>query len=116
MNKDLSEEYRESLNVIFIRRAYWAMSSVHNKIFFNEASRAHAVPDREDSIVAMLTKQDQNEVALLHITREIIEKAEKEQPEKRLDLVNQSHNKIVIKENMKQQQIIQIENKQIELH
>ena len=73
MNRSLPEEYRESLNAIFIRRAYWAINSVHNKIFFNEASKAHAVPIREDSIVAMLTKQDPNEVALLRITREIVE-------------------------------------------
>ena len=94
MNRSLPEEYRESLNAIFIRRAYWAIGSVHNKIFFNEASKAYAIPDREDSIVAMLTKQDPNEVALLRITREILEKAEREQPEKKLDSIKQSQDKI----------------------
>ncbi|CAG8813053.1 31250_t:CDS:1, partial [Racocetra persica] len=97
-------EYRESLNAIFIRRAYWAMSSVHNKIFFNEASKAHTVPDSKDSIVAMLTKQDPNEVALLQVTREILEKAKREQPEKKLDSVMQGQDKTRI-EKEKQQQI-----------
>src|SRR6185436_12297116 len=104
MNRSLPEEYRESLNAIFIRRAYWAIGSVHNKIFFNEASKAHAIPDREDSIVAMLMKQDPNEVALLRITKEILEKAKREQPKKKLDSIKQSQNKIRMEEKEKQQQ------------
>ena len=56
MDKNLPEKYRESLQAIFIRRAYWAMNSVHNKVFFNEAGKTYAVPDREDRIVTMLTE------------------------------------------------------------
>jgi hypothetical protein len=62
------------------------MNSVHNKIFFNEASKTYTIPDREDKIVALLTNQDPNKVTLLRLTREILEKAEKEQPEKKLNI------------------------------
>jgi len=86
MNKNLLLEYRESLQALYIKRAYWAMNSVHNKIFFNEASKTYTIPDREDKIIALLTNQDPNEVALLRLTREILEKAEKEQPEKKLNI------------------------------
>ena len=78
MNRNLPKEYRESLNAIFIRRAYWAISSIHNKIFFNKASKAYVVPDRKENIVATLTNQDLNEVAFLQLTREIVKKAERE--------------------------------------
>src|SRR6185295_6141147 len=115
MNRNLPKEYRESLNAIFIRRAYWTISSIHNKIFFNEASKAYAIPDREDNIVATLTNQDPNEVALLRLTREIVEKAEREQPEKRLDNVKQSKNKIETEEKEMQQQAMEVENKQKEV-
>src|SRR6185295_11713427 len=108
MNRSLPEEYRECLNAIFIRRAYWAMNSVHNKIFFNEASKTYAVPDREDSIIAMLTKQHPSEVALLRITRDILEKAEREQPERKLDIVKQMQGEIRTEEKEIQQPLAEI--------
>jgi len=92
MNKNLPVEYRESLQALFIKRAYWAMNSVHNKIFFNEVGKTYTVPDREDKIVTLLTNQDPNEVALLRLTREILKKAEKEQPEKKLNINIENQN------------------------
>src|ERR1043165_1312260 len=60
----------------------------------------------------MLIKQNPNEVALLRITREILEKAEKEQSEKKLDSIKQSQDKIKMEEKERQQQGIELENKQ----
>ena len=94
MNKNLPEEYRGSLNAIFTRRAYEAMNNVHNKIFFNEVNKTYTIPNREDNIITALTKQNLNKVTLLQITREILEKAEKEQPEKKLDFVKQHQDRI----------------------
>ncbi|CAG8646886.1 2956_t:CDS:2, partial [Paraglomus occultum] len=48
--------------------------------------------------------QDPNEVVLLRITREILEKAEREQSEKKLDSIKQSQDKIRMEEKGKQQQ------------
>ena len=81
---DIAQSQKESLMSIYIKRAYWAVSNIHNKVFFNQAGRTYATPDREDEIVAMLTEQDPVEVALLRITREIVKKAEEEFPEKRV--------------------------------
>src|SRR6185295_3729079 len=69
----LSEERRENLSTVLIRRAYWAMNSIHNKVFFNRSNNTYVMPDREDKIVAMLTEQKPEEVALLRITRELME-------------------------------------------
>ena len=88
----LSEERRENLSTVLIRRAYWAMNSIHNKVFFNRSNNTYVTPDREDKIVAMLTEQKPEEVALLRITRELIEQAEKEQPERKISLMEQNKN------------------------
>src|ERR1043165_7602450 len=84
-----SEKRGDSLSTIFIRRAYWAVNSIHNGAFFKQAEETYVVPDREDMLVAMLTEQDSHEVALLHITRELIAKAKKEQPDKKLNIRKQ---------------------------
>src|ERR1043165_3116772 len=93
-----TQNWRESLMSIYIKRAYWAANNIHNKVFFNQASKTFATPDREDEIVALLTEQDPIEVALLRITREIIKKAEEEQPEKKINIDKQSKDIIIIEE------------------
>jgi len=95
----------------YIKRAYWAANGIHNKVFFNQASKIIPTPDREDEIVAMLTEQDALEVALLRITREIIKKAEEEQPDKKINITKQDKNVIIIEEPIKQTQ-----DKQEEVH
>ena len=90
--------------LIYIKRAYWAVSNIHNKVFFNQASRTYATPDREDEIVAMLIEQDPVEVALLCITREIVRKAEEELPEKRVNISKQNENKIIVEPAIRQMQ------------
>ena len=70
---------------IYIKRAYLAVNSIYNKVFFNQASKNYVTPDREDEIVAMLTEQNPTEVALLRITREIVIQAEKNCQKKRLE-------------------------------
>ena len=83
------EKQEDSLSMIFIRRAYWAVNSIHNEVFFKQAGETYVVPDREDMLVAMLTEQDSHEVALLRIARELIAKAEKKQPDKKLNIRKQ---------------------------
>ena len=83
---------RESLSTIYTRRAYWAMNNVYNGAFLNMLEETYIEPDRIDNIVAMFTEQDPAEVALLCLTREIIERAEKEQPNKKLNITWQSKN------------------------
>jgi hypothetical protein len=62
----------------------------------------YIIPDREDKIVAMLTEQNPNEVALLRLTRELIRKAEIEQPEKKLNIVEQRNHAIIIEPALEQ--------------
>src|SRR6185436_75345 len=99
-----AQNQKESLMSIYIKRAYWAVSNIHNKVFFNQAGRAYATPDREDEIVAMLTEQDPVEVALLRITREIVRKAEEELPDKRVNISKQNENKIIVEPATRQMQ------------
>src|SRR6185295_5697450 len=94
----IAQNPKESLMSIYIKRAYWAVSNIHNKVFFNRAEETYITPDREDEIVALLTEQDPIEVALLRITREIIKKAEEEQPEKKINIDKQSKDIIIIEE------------------
>ena len=97
-----TQSRRESLIATYIKRAYWAVNSIHNKVFFNEANETYITPDREDEIVAMLTEQSPTEVALLRTTRELIERAEREQPDKKFNIIKQDRN-IIIKEPMLEQ-------------
>src|SRR6185436_18398684 len=90
---------------IYIKRAYWAVNCIHSKIFFNQAGKTYVTPDREDEIVDMLTEQDPVEVALLQITRELVERAEKEQPEKKLNITKQSKDTKAVKFLLEQTQI-----------
>jgi len=83
-------EHGKSLSTIFIKRAYWAMNRIHNKIFFNQSSSTYVIPDREDKIVAMLTEQSPAEVALLRKTRELIERAESNNQKRSLTLQKQT--------------------------
>src|SRR6185295_2559817 len=116
---------KESLMSIYIKRAYWAVSNIHNKVFFNRAGETYITPDREDEIVALLTEQSPVEVALLRITREIVKKAEEEQPEKKVKITKQNENKIIVepiagkmqtKEEVQLSQLIKTSKGQEELH
>ena len=119
------DKIRESLITIYIKRAYWVVNCIHNKAFFNQAGKTYVTPDREDEVVAMLTEQDPVEVALLRITRELIERAEKEQPEKKLNITKLNKNKETVEpipeqvqkneEGKKHQQIIEVTRSQEDL-
>src|SRR6185436_8576722 len=93
-----------SLLTTYINRAYWAINSVQNGVFIKQAGETFVLPNREDEIVAMLTSQNSEEVALLRLTRELIDKAEKEQPEKKLGIVKQSNYAMVIEPTSEQGQ------------
>ena len=105
-NRNMSrlEGRSDSLMTTYIKRAYWAVNCIHSKIFFNQAGKTYVTPDREDEIVAMLTEQDPVEVALLRITRELVERAEKEQPEKKLNITKQSKDTKAVKSLLEQTQ------------
>ena len=62
------------------------------------------MPSRENEIVAMLTNQKSEEVALLRLTRELVDKVEKEQPERKLSIVEQSNYAMVIEPTSEQEQ------------
>src|ERR1043165_3580920 len=111
----LIQSRRESLIATYIKRAYWAVNSIHNKVFFNQANETYVIPDREDEIVAMLTEQDPIEVALLRKTRELIEKAEREQPDKKFNVMKQDRN-MIIEEPMPEQIMQGKENKEAEIN
>ena len=73
----------------------------------------------------MLTEQSPVEVALLCITREIVKKAEEEQPEKKVKITKQNENKIIVepiagkmqtKEEVQLSQLIETSKSQEELH
>src|SRR6185295_15431924 len=98
------DKIQESLMTIYIKRAYWAVNCIHIKIFFNQAGKTYITSDREDEIVAMMTEQDPVEVALLRITRELEERAEKEQPEKKLNITKQSKDTKIVKPLLEQTQ------------
>src|SRR6185295_263138 len=92
----IAQNPKESLMSIYIKRAYWAVSNIHNKVFFNRVRETYIISDREHEIVALLTEQSPVEVALLCITREIVKKAEEEQPEKKVKITKQNENKIIV--------------------
>src|ERR1043165_3686882 len=93
-----------SLLTIYINRAYWAINSVQNGVFIKQAGETFVLPSRKDEIVAMLTNQNSEEVALLRLTRELVDKVEKEQPERKLSIVEQSNYAIVIEPISEQEQ------------
>ena len=107
-----TQSHRESLIATYIKRAYWAVNSIHNKVFFNQANETYITPDREDEIVAMLTEQNPIEVALLRTTRELIERAEREQPDKKFNIIKQDKN-IMMEEPMLEQIIEKKEDKRV---
>ena len=92
---NIAKSQKESLMSTYIKRVYLAVNSIHNKVFFNQASKNYATPDRENEIIAMLTEQDSTEVALLRITREIVIQAEKELPEKKIKITKQNKNELI---------------------
>ena len=93
-----------SLLTTYINRAYWAINSVQNGVFIKQAGETFVLPNREDEIVTMLTSQNSEEVALLRLTRELIDKAEKEQPERKLGIVKQSNYAIIVEPTSEQGQ------------
>src|ERR1043165_5236832 len=93
-----------SLLTTYINRAYWAINSVQNGVFIKQAGETFVLPSREDEIVAMLTSQKSEEVALLRLTRELVDKVKKEQPERKLSIVEQSNYAMVIEPTSEQEQ------------
>src|SRR6185295_3281401 len=93
-----------SLLTTYINRAYWVINSMQNGVFIKQAGEIFVLLNREDEIVTMLTSQNSEEVALLRLTRELINKAEKEQPERKLGIVKQSNYVIVIEPTSEQGQ------------
>ena len=82
------------------------MNSIHNKVFFNWSNNIYVIPDRENKIIVILIKQKSEEVVLLRIIRELIKQAEKEQPKKKLSLIEQNKDimNVKLEENKQQRQ------------